>query len=206
MPELDEHYHSVHGAMAESLHVFINAGLRLFSGHKEELNLLEMGFGTGLNAWLSWQEADRIGLKIRYHGIEKYPVNEDEAQRLRFVKDSMMFDFLKLHQTSWQQWNDLSNYFSVFKDQVDLRAFEPLKKYNLVYFDAFAPSAQPGLWTREVFEKLYLCMESGGILVTYCVKGEVRRNMKAAGFHVEKIAGPPGKREMARAWKTERTP
>lgn len=201
VPELDEHYHSVHGALAESRHVFIGAGLNLFAGSKTELKILEMGFGTGLNAWLSWKEADRAGFKLRYHSLEKYPVTIEEANSLKFVDELQVNEFLKLHESPWQKWQDLSPFFSLCKDQVDLRSFEPILKYDLVYFDAFAPSAQSELWTKQVFEKLFKSMEDGGILVTYCVKGEVRRNMKAAGFEVEKIPGPPGKREMARARK-----
>jgi tRNA U34 5-methylaminomethyl-2-thiouridine-forming methyltransferase MnmC len=112
-------------------------------------------------------------------------------------------DFQKLHETPWQVWNEIISQFSLYKDQVDLRQFQPLHNYDLIYFDAFAPSAQSELWTKEIFEKLFSCLEPGGLMVTYCVKGEVRRNMKAAGFEVEKIPGPPGKREMARAWKPQ---
>lgn len=199
VPELDEHYHSIHGAMAESLHVFIEAGFKAVTNKSQTIRILEIGFGTGLNAWLSLQYAKESNIKVDYHGVEKYPVSLEEAQSIHYDKEDHYF--LSLHESSWQEWHLVNKDFRLFKDQQDLLQFTPIPPYDLVYFDAFAPSAQPELWTIAVFEKLINCMRPGGILVTYCVKGEVRRSMKSAGFVVEKIPGPPGKREMARATK-----
>ena len=137
--------------------------------------------------------------------IEKYPLASEEAEAVNYVKDERSSEFMKLHEVPWQQWNQITPSFHLLKDQVDLRDFVPVGTYHLIYFDAFAPSAQSELWTGEVFQELFNCLEPGGCLVTYCVKGEVRRTMQAAGFQVEKIPGPPGKREMARAWKPVRS-
>ena len=199
VPELNEHYHSIHGALAESLHVFIEAGLKALNPNNGQLAILEMGFGTGLNAWLTLTNHSTQGVDIQYHGIEKYPLNEEEFSAIQYKTDDP--SFLLLHQSPWQQWHPINAHFKLFKDQVDLINFKPNAEYDLVYFDAFAPSAQPQLWSIDIFQKIYHSMKPGGIMVTYCVKGDVRRNMKAAGFSVEKIPGPPGKREMARARK-----
>ncbi len=201
VPELDEHYHSVHGALAESNHVFINAGLKPAHQRNSEVKVLEMGLGTGLNAWLSLKYGYQNSISIHYHGLEKYPLSIPEAESISFDKDES--DFIKIHHSAWQKEIDITPGFRLYKDQVDLLSFTPRGEYDLIYFDAFAPSAQPELWSEEIFRKLHSCMKTDGILVTYCVKGQVRRNMKAAGFRVEKIPGPPGKREMARAFKAK---
>ena len=202
VPELDEHYHSVHGALAESEHVYISAGLKALPENLTEINLLEMGFGTGLNAWLTLRETRDSPKTIRYHAIEKYPLALAEAESLNYAQGSDQGDFMALHRLEWGAWHQLNEAFGILKENTDLRNFESSLQYNLIYFDAFAPSAQPSLWSRAIFEKLYDLMADDGVLVTYCVKGEVRRNMAAAGFAVEKIPGPPGKREMARAFKS----
>ncbi len=206
VPELDEYYHSIHGALQESQHIFIGAGLQEFRSFKE-LHILEIGFGTGLNALLTLLEAEAHQQKIRYTTIEKYPVSVAEIEHLDYasqLQNNRAGQLLKkLHLSRWDKWQEITPLFRVFKQQVDLRSYSSTDTFHLIYFDAFAPSAQPELWTTEVFEALFKCMRPGGILVTYCVKGDVRRNMKSAGFEVEKIPGPPGKREMARARKPE---
>lgn len=205
VPELDEHYHSIHGALQESLHVFIEAGLKSKS-QLSEISILEIGFGTGLNALLSLLEAQKLGLKINYYGIEKYPLTSEEWQTLKYAdvlnSPSAQASFELLHQAEWNNWINLSDNFDLFKDGGDLRAFKAKENaFDLVYFDAFAPSAQDYLWSIEVFKNIYNSLRQEGSLVTYCAKGWVRRNMQAAGFRVEKLPGPPGKREMVRAHK-----
>lgn len=204
VPELDQHYHSMHGAMQESMHVFIVAGLHLFK-QKSALSILEVGLGTGLNALLTAQEAEKLNLDITYTAIEKYPLSMAEMLQLNYGE---MLEGTKtkrlltdLHQVKWNEKIELTPFFIILKLEADLKNHKAEGVYDLIYFDAFAPSAQPDLWTITVFENMFHSLKKGGVLVTYCVKGDVRRNMKAAGFEVEKIPGPPGKREMARAWK-----
>lgn len=203
VPELDEHYHSVHGALGESMHVFIKAGLQELIDQNSRLNILEMGLGTGLNAWLTLQESAVYNCEIYYHGLEKYPITTEEAGQLWKNTDNPDEGLNQIHLAPWNKWVEIQPGFQLMKEQVDLKQFSSDLRYDLVYYDAFAPSAQPDLWTTEIFVKLFQLMKPGGLLVTYCVKGDVRRSMKAAGFEVEKIPGPPGKREMARAWKNK---
>ncbi|MDW3649680.1 MAG: tRNA (5-methylaminomethyl-2-thiouridine)(34)-methyltransferase MnmD [Bacteroidia bacterium] len=199
-PRFDEHYHSIHGAIQESMHVFINAGLRALE--KEELRLLEMGLGTGLNAVLTAIHMD--DRKIQYTGIEAFPVAEDLLTQLNYPKElggDAETIFKKLHAMPWNEKGELIPAFVLEKIQGKLEEFDPESSYDLVYFDAFAPSAQLELWSLDIFQKMFGLMNPGAVLVTYCAKGDVRRAMIAAGFRVEKIPGPPGKREMLRAWK-----
>lgn len=207
VPELDEHYHSIHGALQESLHVFIEAGLKPIADKKPDIHILEVGFGTGLNALLTAIEANHQKLKITYTSIEKYPVTIEEVAQLNYreaITDAEALDLLqKMHDSHWEQLTEITPHFSLLKLEADLKEFSAQHQFDLIYFDAFAPSAQPNLWTIDIFERMYNSLKNGGALVTYCVKGEVRRNMKAAGFDVEKIPGPPGKREMARAFKRQ---
>lgn len=203
--ELDEHYHSIHGALQESKHVFIEAGWRLFE-EAPSLRILEVGFGTGLNALLTVQQARSKHQVLHYHGLEKYPLKAEEWPQLNYHSllnsDRAHNDYQALHSCPWNEWQEPLENFHLKKEAVDLLKVKlPDNYFNLIYFDAFAPSAQEYLWSVEVFEKMHGCLEEGGVLVTYCVKGSVRRNMMAAGFAVEKIPGPPGKREMARAFK-----
>ncbi|MGB0177214.1 MAG: tRNA (5-methylaminomethyl-2-thiouridine)(34)-methyltransferase MnmD [Owenweeksia sp.] len=207
VPELDEHYHSVHGAIQESIHVFIRSGLHEFLSYKP-VHILEIGLGTGLNAWLSLKEATERKLQIEYTALEKYPVLAEEAEELNYtdlMPKGPKEQFRTIHQCPWEEKITLETEapasFSLLKRQIDIRLFEATEAYDLIYFDAFAPSAQPDLWTTCVFQRMYAALKPDGLLVTYCVKGDVRRAMKSAGFAVEKIPGPPGKREMARAWK-----
>jgi tRNA U34 5-methylaminomethyl-2-thiouridine-forming methyltransferase MnmC len=206
VPELQQHYHSLHGALQESRHVFIAAGL-LTLAQQESLSILEIGFGTGLNALLSHFEKGNPEQHICYHSLEKYPLQKSEWESLEwpelFTESPQYRDFyLSLHQAEWNKDCALDPYFKLCKMEEDLKQFEPKKDfYDLIYFDAFSPEAQADLWTVEVFEKMQTALKPGGKLLTYCVKGSVRRAMKAANLEVEKIPGPPGKREMARAKK-----
>ena len=198
--ELDEHYHSTFGARNESEHVFITAGLDYF--RKEELNILEIGFGTGLNAYLTVNRK-KEGLTIRYYAIEKYPLLRDEWKQLNYERDEDSHPevFHDLHECSWECWNTILPDFKIYKSAADLNNFSPPPGQDLIYFDAFAPDVQPGLWSHAIFEKLYSSLNPGGILVTYSVKGSVRRTMTDCGFRTEKLPGPRGKRHMLRACK-----
>ena len=204
IPEMQVTYHSKHGAVQESMHVFIEAGLRFrLKTTDGSLAILEMGFGTGLNALLTLQEAE--GREIWYESLEAYPVSLEMAFTLNYaeqVKKKGAGELLKsLHTAAWNEWVNITPEFHLCKRELTLEAFHPTGHYDIVYFDAFAPTAQPALWTESIFKKLFDNMNAGGILVTYCSKGIVRRAMQAAGFSIEKIPGPPGKREMVRATK-----
>jgi len=204
VPELNENYHSIHGARQEAEHIFIKEALQYASQLKTHLNVLEIGFGTGLNAYLTLLFAQKHDIHIRYFGIEKYPIEEKEYSLLNYAENDGWFYsyFLKLHQTVWGNEARIHNFFSLKKEQVDFREMQlPTDFFDVVYFDAFGPDVQADLWSEEVFRIIYQSMKSGGVLTTYSVKGVVRRAMKSVGFKVEKIPGPPGKREMSRAIK-----
>ncbi len=200
-------YHSKHGAVQESMHVFIEAGLRTFISQnpKKSIHLLEAGWGTGLNSLLTWIVADRLETLVEYEARELFPLAPDEYQDIHYEE---MLDeteaedkFRRLHEADWEMTINLSPYFSLKKINADIQAPANAAVYDLIYFDAFAPGTQPELWTTEVFANLFQSMRENGILVTYCSKGDVRRAMISAGFSVEKIPGPPGKREILRATK-----
>lgn len=203
VPELNQHYHSVHGAIQESQHVFIEAGFN-FKSEANNLKIFEVGFGTGLNAFMTAQEAKAKNIQTEYWAVEKYPLSEIEFSQLNYPSllntDGESLNFEALHSSFWEKLNKIDDYFYLQKIKGDLKSIDLEANYfDIIYFDAFAPSSQADLWTIEVFEKMFSALKDGGILVTYCVKGDVRRNMKTAGFKVDKIPGPPGKREMARA-------
>ncbi|MCW3102928.1 MAG: hypothetical protein JWO09_1368 [Bacteroidetes bacterium] len=205
VPELNEHYHSIHGAIQESRHVFIEAGLKhTLNNNHSALSVFEVGFGTGLNALLTYLESERSGVKIDYTSVEAFPLEEAIFHELNYPAEigAGREAFEQLHASSWEVKTNISENFSLLKLKTSL--LDVVLKdelYDLVYFDAFGPPVQPEMWTDEVFSKLCKAMKKGGVLVTYCAKGEVRRAMKRAGLSVEKIPGPPGKREMVRAVK-----
>lgn len=208
IPEMNVTYHSVHGAIQESMHVFINAGFNYRAGHSnisDQLSILEIGFGTGLNALLTAIEAEKTGKSIYYAALEPSPLNNDEILSLNYCellgRLDLQKDFIKMHDCKWNKGIAVTENLLIYKSNNTLQTFEHATQFHLIYFDAFAPSAQPELWTLEVFRKLYNLLLTDGVLVTYCSKGDVRRTMQAEGFAVEKIPGPPGKREMLRAMK-----
>lgn len=197
--ELGSTYHSRHGALTESEHVFLKEGLfRYIKDGTQELCILEMGFGTGLNALLTWTIANELGLDVDYHGLELYPVPEAvwSAYQLPEQLQSQRQNYESIHAAEWNKCVVMDTNFGLTKHQVSLLDFKTDIRFNVVYFDAFEPETQPELWTEEVFRNLFELMKPEAILTTYCCKGYVRRNMISAGFVVEKVPGPPGKREM----------
>lgn len=207
VPELNEHYHSVKGARTESQHIFIDMGLKASAAPCP--HILEAGFGTGLNALLTLQEAERTGRPVRYTGIELYPLAWTEVEALHYSDDPRL---RLLHEAPWEEEVCLTPTFRLQKLRRDLTSWQadderPPLRCDVVYFDAFAPEKQPALWTPAVFRNLYRCLTSGGILTTYCAKGAVRRLMQDIGFRMERLPGPPGgKREILRATKPNDVP
>lgn len=197
-----EHYHSVFGAAQESMHIFIKAGLDVIPQLSEPLHLLEIGFGTGLNALLSYQWATKNQVPVVYEGLEAFPVKPEQAIVLNYPKMLNINESIFYEMHMGGQYKKLGSFFNF---NLRIEKFEeaefPTKKYHLVFFDAFSPESQPEMWTHEGFQKLYLALKPRGILTTYSCKGSVKRMLKSAGFQIEKIPGPPGKREFLRARK-----
>jgi tRNA U34 5-methylaminomethyl-2-thiouridine-forming methyltransferase MnmC len=205
VPDIDEHYHSVYGAYNESMHVFIQNGFNhLIHSDKTELTILEIGLGTGLNLLLTYRENLNAEIKIQYHALEPFPLEQETIDKMHFnipgFEDSEKI-FKKIHLAPFDETITFSPQFEFKKIKSRLEDFNPEIKYNLIYFDAFGPRVQPEIWSPENFRKLFEATNAGGALVTYCSKGDVRRTMQAAGFKVEKLAGSPHKREMLRAIK-----
>ena len=200
--DLQEGYHSTHGAIAESQHIFINAGLKNIE-RKPLINILEIGFGTGLNALLTCEFAIKEKQNIFYQTIEKYPLPKEITSKLNYGKILNMEDeFEMLHSINWEENNNLNTYFEIRKTaQAAEETSYKENFFDLIYFDAFAPQFEEKLWQKEVFDKLFLSMKVNACLVTYCCKGEVKRTLKASGFQIEKLPGPKGKREILRAKK-----
>ena len=206
VPELNESYHSVYGAIQESMHVFIEAGFMHIASGLERINVLEVGFGTGLNAMLTQIEAETMGLPVIYTSLESSPLGRDIWEQLNYPRRLCSVDytgiFEKIHLAGWGKAEEISRFFSLHKIHGKLEDYSPPGNwFDLVYFDAFSPDAQPELWTCAIFLKLFMAMKPGAVLTTYSVKGDVTRALKAAGFRVGKIPGPPGKRQITRALK-----
>lgn len=200
-----EYYHSRYGALQESYHVFIKNGLELFPETGGEISVLEMGFGTGLNAFITWAEAEKHRLSVHYEGVEAYPLSAAEVAQLNYpdrVKaENGKTVFKAMHQLSWEETHRISPYFTLKKRQQFFSHIEDRSAFHLIYFDAFGARVQPRLWEEAMFLKMFTALRPGGILVTYAAKGSVRRAMQQVGFTVERLPGPPGKREMLRAVK-----
>ncbi len=202
--EADEHYHSTYGAVQESQHVFIQEGFERC--HGREINVLEIGFGTGLNCYLTLLASIKSDQIVRYYAVEKFPLPAEIWNKLNystFSADGHSNRFAILHNAEWNCYTEIYPKFSLHKMEADIlqtNIFD-LPSVDLVFFDAFSPEKQPELWSRSVFEPIYSIMKEGSILVTYCAKGYVRRMLQSIGFQVERIPGPPGKREMLRAEK-----
>ncbi len=198
-------YHSRYGALTESLHVFIGAGLRFKAAVQTDISVLEVGLGTGLNAFLSWLEAERRNLNVRYTGLENQPLPLEEAVLFNYAEcagvPERRADFCRLHTCTWERTVRLSDHFHLRKKRMPVQAYRATEAFDVIYFDAFAPQAQPEMWTEAVFRALHRALRPEGLLVTYCAKGDVKRTLRAVGFEVERLPGPPGKREMTRAWR-----
>jgi len=205
LPDINEQYHSKHGALQESNHVFISKGLHKIAAKQSEISILEIGFGTGLNALLTYFEASQSNLAINYTTVEAYPVLASEWEALNYgaliQNEKGPEVFRKLHETTWEAQHVVSSFFKFTKQEKKFEAITDQEAYDLIYFDAFGARVQPELWTEAIFKIMYKAMKQGGILVTYAAKGSVRRAMQAVGFSVERLEGPPGKREMLRATK-----
>lgn len=200
----NEQYHSIHGAVQEAYHVFIKHGLSLFKD--EPVSILEIGFGTGLNAIITAIEAPKSNLTINYTGVEAYPVSLEEVSQLNYIEQLNAKEsadvFTKMHKVEWELSAAILPNFQLLKRKQDFLDITDEATYNLIYFDAFGARVQPELWTETVFEIMYNALKINGVLVTYAAKGSVRRAMLAVGFKVERLPGPPGKREMLRATKS----
>ena len=212
VPELNEHYHSTHGAIQESMHIFINAGLlhSIQENNKQNINILEIGFGTGLNALLTLLQTIETPLNLFYNSLELYPISNEEVNKLNFSNQLSRSDsdelvisdlFLKLHSSPWEESVNITSNFKLLKQKIDFSrpaSFYTDKKFDIIYFDAFAPEKQPEMWTQEIFSTIYNLCKEGAVLTTYCAKGAVRRMLNSAGFKVDRLPGPPGKREVLR--------
>lgn len=198
VPALDEHYHSVKGARTESQHVFVEMGLRACRATAPRV--LEVGFGTGLNALLTWDEAERAGRPVSYTTLERYPLSAADVAALHYGEDTRLH---LLHQAPWEEAVPLAPCFTLLKRQADFTLLSlPPDSFDVVYMDAFAPEKQPEMWSEIRFAMLFRALAPGGILTTYCAKGAVRRLMQQVGFLTERLPGPPGgKREILRARK-----
>lgn len=203
LTEWDECYHSKHGAIQEAQHVFIKNGLALFPD--QNVALLEIGFGTGLNAFITALESKKRNQIIDYVGVEAYPVAAEEVLQMNYVAElnanEQLELFQKMHQCNWEEATVLNNHFKLTKRKQFFENITDTEYFDLIYFDAFGYRVQPELWSTAIFEKMYKALKVGGVLVTYAARGVVKRSMIEVGFRVEKLAGPPGKREMFRAFK-----
>ena len=198
---INDSYHSKYGAINESKHIFINNGLKRIS--KKKIKVLEIGFGTGLNALLTQLYCDKKEQNIIYHTIDNLPLKEEIYSSLNYC-DQLKIDkniFLKIHSSSWENEIELSSFFVLKKMNCDFSKTLFNEKYDLIYFDAFSPSKQPEMWVLNNFKKLYGCLNINGVLITYSSKGDVKRTMKEVGFNVSSIEGPTGKREITLASK-----
>lgn len=199
-------YHSKYGAIQETQHVFINAGLKAKAETQTEIHILDIGFGTGLNALMTFLEGQKSGLKIHYTGVEAYPISLEAARQLNYIEQLQLPDnqanFIKMHEANWGETIAINDNFQLTKVKKKFEDLDFDKEFDLIYFDAFAPTSQPELWKIPLLSIMYNTLKINGLLVTYCAKGQFKRNLKAVGFEVEALAGPPGKREMTRGMKS----
>ena len=205
LKDLDESYHSKHGAIQESEHVFINNGLRLFleKTNLTELHILEYGFGTGLNAFLTKINCPS-DLNVYYTSLDKYPLPKEVSSNLNYheqLGNQPVYE--AIHHADWDHLIDISETFHLLKVKTDFRDFTTGQSFDIIFFDAFAPSKQPELWTSDILQLCYNALTLGGVFVTYSAKGQLKRDLKTIGFTVETLPGPPGKFEMVRAIKGE---
>ncbi len=204
IPELDETYHSKFGAIQEAKHVFIMNGLDLFE-NDSEISILEIGFGTGLNALITMLEAEKRNLKIDYVGVEAYPIALDEITQLNYVEQldasEKKGDFEKMHAVNWEEKNSINSNFTLTKRKQLFADISDKNTFDLIYFDAFGFTVQPELWNETIFEIMYKSLKNRGLLTTYACRTSIKNAMQHAGFQTLKLPGAPGKREMLRALK-----
>jgi len=204
LPDLGETYHSKHGAIQEAYHVFIRNGLDLFPDNSK-ISILEIGLGTGLNCFITYLESQRRKLTIFYDGVEAYPLKAEEVIQLNYIKELNAGEisdiFETIHSIPWGEIYKISDSFYLKKRKQFFKNIEDKNRFDLIYFDAFGANVQPELWTVEIFKKMFDSLKNKGALVTYSAKGSVRRAMQEVGFTVERLPGPPGKREMLRGIK-----
>jgi tRNA U34 5-methylaminomethyl-2-thiouridine-forming methyltransferase MnmC len=200
---MKETYHSKFGAVQEAYHVFIKNGLALTKG--QPVSILEIGFGTGLNAFITYLEAKKAGQQVYYEGIEAYPIPMDEVPLLNYAGQTGAEDekevFNLMHYTDWDRETAISDKFILKKRKLLFQDIKEHNKYDLIYFDAFGYHAQPELWDTVIFKAMHTALKTNGILVTYACRTVIKKAMQEAGLTVEKLPGPPGKREMLRAVK-----
>ncbi|MBU2915470.1 tRNA (5-methylaminomethyl-2-thiouridine)(34)-methyltransferase MnmD [Reichenbachiella agariperforans] len=209
LPEMNETYHSTHGAITEAQYVFLEKGLahyREMNPDQQVIRVLEIGFGTGLNAWLTALETNKSMESLVYTSLEKYPLAKEVTDQLNYVRQlgdengQEVFDLV--HAAAWNEQQKITELFSLIKVETDVFQFEVEEAvYDLIFFDAFAPSKQPEMWSPEMLAKMYQGLAQNGVLVTYCAQGQFKRDIKSAGFEIEELPGPPGKKEMTRATK-----
>lgn len=203
LPDWDECYHSKHGAIQEAYHVFIKNGFSLIN--QSNISILEVGFGTGLNAFITFLESMKANIKIEYTALEAYPVLVEEAFAMNYLKElnaeNFENEFKKMHHSTWEENTILNSNFSLTKRKQFFQDFRDKNQYDLIYFDAFGFRVQPELWSTQIFKNMFESLKTSGILVTYAARGAVKRSLIEVGFLVEKVPGPPGKREMMIAYK-----
>lgn len=203
IPEMDETYHSTHGALQEARHVFIENGLKRVGS--ESIKILEMGFGTGLNAFLTAINAEQLMKKVDYIGVEAFPVEQTMIDSLNYselIGEEFHSVFTRIHKAEWEVSQVINPSFSIQKIKSKIQDYKiTLDSLDVVFFDAFGPRVQSELWTEAVLGKMYSGLKQDGFLVTYCAQGQFKRNLKSVGFEVECVPGPPGKREMTLAFK-----
>lgn len=211
VPELDETYHSRNGAVEEAMYVYIGRGLYDWMEQTipsaTSVSILEIGFGTGLNAWLTAMEAEKRNILCSYHSLETTPLSVELITQLNYTdtaNDENKHLYRKLHEAGWDQTETITASFALTKHHCSLQHFIPQQSFEIIYFDAFAPEKQPELWTQELFQKLYDCLKPNGTIVTYSSKGDIKRLWREIGFVVERLPGPPMKRHMLRGRKTEK--
>ena len=211
LPELNETYHSKNGAIQEAYHVFIKNGFSLFEGHEllrtgeaKPISILEIGFGTGLNAFITSLESQNNNQTVDYVGVEAYPITQEEALTMNYANQidaSKTEVFQKIHQIDWEIKTQLNTTFQLTKRKQLFQDIVDVEVFDLIYFDAFGYDVQPELWSDKIFEKMFIALKSGGVLVTYACRSVIKNSMISAGFKIEKLPGAPGKREMLRASK-----
>ena len=202
VPELDETYHSMHGSVQEARHVFIENGLRFVASKSKQVNILEVGFGTGLNALLTALYAKEYAIHVNYVGLEAYPVEQAIWKDIKYLDEPNALEFYShMMDLPFGETKVYDAFFALSKMAFSIQEWASTEKFDLIYYDAFGPKAQPEMWELAIFEKLYALLKTGGTLVTYCAQGQFKRHLKSLGMKVEGLPGPPGKREMTRGIK-----